>query len=492
MKVLLINPPYSGNINTWTPESTNRAIGAQPPLGLSYLAAALLRSGFKVEILDINALGLSQEQASVRIRRIDPDIVGITVMTLLAQNAIKVARLVKDTKSAAKVVLGGPHLSIFPKETLSFDCVDYAIFGEGEAVLPELIKRIRDAAPIEGLDGLVYKKQNEVIVNKAAIVRDLDALPMPALELLPRQSYSLANAAHPYSSIVTTRGCPWQCAFCLRDPVSVKLRFRSPALVVDEIERNIKDFGAREINICNDSLTAGRKHIEGICNEILKRKIRIRWQGPSRVNTVSPDLLKLMKRAGCHTLRYGVESGSQEILDKMCKGITIKQVEDAFIWTKQAGIEIMAYFMLGYLDETPQTMQKTINFAKKISPDGAIFAVATPLPQTELFRQAKDRGLVDPDYWRNFSLCKEQDRINYLVSDAEAWAKKALWSYYFRPSYIFRRLTKIRSWDALIKHLQGAWAFLDFHMYKRSGNKKVKRGRFCLKATETSPFSEER
>ena len=470
MKILLINPPYSGNINTWTPESTNRAIGVQPPLGLAYLAAVLREAGFTVEVLDINALGLDEEGVHARIRSIKPDIAGITVMTLLAQNAVKVARLIKDVDSSIKVVLGGPHLSIFAKEALSFDCVDYGIYGEGEFAFLELAQKISSRKPLEQIQGLVYKSGQDVVINPVALINDLDQLPFPALDLLPRERYSLANAAHPFSSIVTTRGCPWQCAFCLRDPVNVKLRFRSPALVVDEIERNILDFGAREINICNDSLTASREHIAGICNEILKRKIKIRWQGPSRVNTVTSDLLSLMKKAGCHALRYGVESGSQEILDKMRKGITIKQVEDAFKWTKKAGIEIMAYFMLGYLDETPRTMQRTIDFAKRLSPDGAIFAVATPLPETELFRQAQARNLVDTSYWTNFSLCKETARINYLVPDAEAWARRALWSFYFRPSYILGRLAKIRSWDAFLKHLQGAWSFFDFRMYKRSGN----------------------
>jgi len=467
MKVLLINPPYSGNLNTWTPDSTNKAIGVQPPLALAYLAASLRDKGHSVEVLDINALDLGERETAEKIRQAQPDVAGITVMTLLAQNAIKVARLIKGLDSRIRVVLGGPHLSIFPKETLSFDCVDYAIYGEGEYAFAELLECLENGRLNENINGLVYRRNGQVIVNEAAVVEELDKLPFPAVELLPRNRYSLANALHPFGSIVTSRGCPWKCGFCLRDPVSVKLRFRQPKLVVDEIEHNIKEFGAREINICNDSLTASRRHIEGICDEILIRGIKIRWQGPSRVNTVTADLLKLMARAGCSTLRYGVESGSQEILDQMCKGISLAQVRDAFRWTKEAGIEIMAYFMLGYLGETPKTMRKTIVFAKELNPDGAIFSITTPLPNTRLFEEAVKMGLVDSRYWINFSLCKETSRINYLVKDAEKWAKRALWSFYFRPSYILRRIRKIKSWDALKKHYVGALAFLRFRMYQK-------------------------
>lgn len=467
MKTLLINPPYLGNINTWTPDSTNQAIGAQPPLGLAYIAAVLRQNGHPVEILDINALNLSEGEVRQRIKRIQPQIVGITVMTLLIQNAIKVAALVKKVNKDIKVVLGGPHLSIFPKEALAFECIDYAIYGEGEYSFLDLVKRLEAGVLPEDLKGLIYRKNDAVVINEVALVDDLDSLPFPALDLLPRQKYSLVNAVSSFSSIVTTRGCPWRCGFCLRDPMNSRLRLRQSSLVVDEIEENIERYGTQEINICNDSLTARKDHIEGICNEILARKLKVRWQGPSRVNTVTPDLLKLMARAGCHTLRYGVESGSEEILKKMSKGITLEQIRSAFKWTREAGIEIMAYFMLGYIGETPATMRKTIEFAKELSPDGAIFAIATPLPSTNLFREAVAKNMVDKDYWRNFSLCRETGRINYLIDDAEKWVRQALWSFYFRPSYIFKRLKKIRGWDAFRKHLLGAWEFLCFRMYRK-------------------------
>ncbi|MFH1037285.1 MAG: radical SAM protein, partial [PVC group bacterium] len=314
--------------------------------------------------------------------------------------------------------------------------------------------------------GLIYKKKGSTHINEVAIIKDLDQLPFPAIHLLPLKEYSLANALHPFASIVTARGCPYRCGFCLKDPPSKTFRTRSPKSVVDEIEDRIRKYGAREINFCDDAITVRRTHIAGICNEILERGIKIRWQGPTRIDNVDPELLKLMSRAGCKTLRYGVESGDQGMLDLMKKGITIEQIRSAFKWTKEAKIEIMAYFLIGYVNDTPQTIKKTIAFAKELEPDGAIFSIGTPLPQTDLFKLACKKGLVNKNYWSDFTLGVQTQRIPYLIDDAEEWSRKALWSFYFRPNYIFKRLLKIRTWDALKKHISGALSFLCFKMYK--------------------------
>lgn len=466
MKVLLINPPYEGNINTWTPESTNRAIGAQPPIGIAYLASMLEKNGIAVSILDANALALDANGIKDAVRRERPSIAGITAMTLISINATSVARLVKEVSDAVTVI-GGPHVSLFQKETLESPCVDYAMDGEAEYSFLEFVRAMDSRSPIEHIPGMVYRKGGDVIHNKIAIVEDLDTLPYPAVHLLPLERYSLANAKHPFGSIVTSRGCPFKCSFCIRGPIDRFVRFRDPLNVVDEIEYLIKDFGVREINIRNDTVTVKRPHIIGICEELLRRKIKIRWQGPTRVDCVDREMLFLMKKAGCHTVRYGIESGNDHVLERMGKGTTVKQIRDAVRWTKEAGIDIMAYFMVGYIDETENEIKDTIRFAKEIDPDGAIFSIGTPLPATELFNKAVERGLIGKDYWKEFVTGKRYDRAPYLIPDAEKWAKKALWSFYFRPRYIVKRLKKIDSWDAFQKHAVGAYSFLRFKMNKQ-------------------------
>lgn len=466
MKVLLVNPPYEGNINTWTPESTNRAIGAQPPIGIAYLAAMLEKENISVSILDANALNLGRDAIAERIRKENPDIVGVTAMTLISINATAVCRIAKEV-SKAVTVIGGPHVTLFQKETLESPYVDYAMDGEAEYTFLEFVRAIANNGPVDDIGGMVYRKDGEVIANKISIVEDLNSLPFPAVHLLPNDRYSLANAKNPFGSIVTSRGCPFKCCFCIRGPIDRYVRFRDPENVVDEIEYLVKDYKVKEINIRNDTVTVKRAHMSGICEELLKRNIKIRWQGPTRVDCVDKELLKLMKRAGCHTVRYGIESGNQNVLNRMGKGTTLKQIRDAVRWTKEAGIDIMAYFMVGYIDETESEMMDTINFARELNPDGAIFSIGTPLPATDLFNKALEKGLIEESYWREYVTGKRMDRAPYLVKDAEKWAKKALWSFYFRPSYILKRLKKIDSWDAFSKHAIGAYSFLRFKMNKK-------------------------
>ncbi|MFQ5464365.1 MAG: B12-binding domain-containing radical SAM protein [Thermodesulfobacteriota bacterium] len=469
MKVLLVNPPYEGNINTWTPESTNRAIGAQPPMGLAYVAAMLEKRGVEVSILDANAMGLDAEGIRSRVARAAPDVVGVTAMTLIAANVLATCRIAKEASGAVTVV-GGPHVSIFAPETLSSPYVDYAIDGDGEYSFPDLVAAIGAKAPareIEGIEGIVYRKDGGIGKNGVAIARDLNALPFPAVHLLPGELYSLANARSPFGSIVTSRGCPYKCCFCIRSHIDDYIRFRDPVNVVDEIEFLMNEYGVKEINIRNDTVTVKKTHITGICDEILRRGLNISWQGPTRIDCVDRDLLLLMRRAGCHTLRYGIESGNQQVLDRMGKQITLGRIRDTVRWTKEAGIEVMAYFMVGYIDETPETMTDTIRFARELNPDGAIFSIGTPLPNTELFRVAVARGLIEKDYWKEFVTGRRYDRAPYLVPDAEKWARRALWSFYFRPGYIAKRLKKIDSWDAFRKHARGAYSFLRFKMNKK-------------------------
>ncbi len=466
MKVLLINPPYEGNINTWTPESTNKAIGAQPPIGIAYIASMLERHGIAVSILDANALGLGGRAIREYLLRHRPDVVGITSMTLISLNAAAVSRIVKETIDAV-TVMGGPHVSLFAKEVMESPYVDYAMNGEAEYSFLELVKAIDAGQEPEGIDGLVKRKDGGVVVEKPSYVKDLNTLPFPSVHLLPLDRYSLANALHPFGSIVTSRGCPFKCGFCIRGPIDRYVRFRDPENVVDEIEYLIKDFGVREINIRNDTVTVNRAHIQGFCEELLRRNLRIRWQGPTRVDCVDRELLLLMRRAGCATLRYGIESGNQDVLNRMGKGITLEQVRNAVRWSREAGIEVMAYFMIGYIDETEETIMDTINFAIELDPDGAIFSIGTPLPYTELFYEAVKRGLIDENYWHDYVTGRRRDRAPYLIDDAERWVRRALWSFYFRPAYILKRMRKINSWDTFKKHLTGALAFLMFTMNKK-------------------------
>jgi len=268
----------------------------------------------------------------------------------------------------------------------------------------------------------------------------------------------------PVSTMISTRGCPYRCNFCFKQPSDKKFRFRKPDKIVDEMEYLADRYKVKEVMFYDDVLTLRREHVVGICENILSRDLKINWETPTRIEHVDKDLLKLMKRAGCIRLRYGVESGDQRILDIMNKKIDIQLAKKVFKLTKSIGIETFAYFMIGYIYETEKTITKTIDFAIELDPDLVMFTVVTPLPQTPLYDLTQKEKIIEGDYWREFTLGKKKgERMPYYVPDAEVWVKRAYRKFYFRPIFIFRKLAKIRSFNMLKKYLK---AFLGISIFK--------------------------
>jgi anaerobic magnesium-protoporphyrin IX monomethyl ester cyclase len=462
MKVLLINPREKGNINTRLPESLNRAQGAYQPLGISYIAAVLEEDGFTVEILDLQAEDLTVDEARASISASKPDVVGITAMTSTLQGALEAARLAKE--AGAVVVLGGPQMAAYPKETLSYDYVDYGVIGEGEYVMRDLVRAIK-AGKKPDMPGVVWKSADGVVGGEGfGLVEDLDALPVPARHLLDMGKYHCAITERKFTTIISSRGCPYNCGFCFKQPCDRFPRYRSPAKVVDEMEECAKMYGTRWFMFYDDTIGVRREHIEGICNEIIKRRLDVVWESPMRVNNVDERLLTLMRRAGCVRLRYGVESADEGILRLMRKGITVSQVRSVFEQTRKAGIETFGYFIIGYAHETVETIRKTIDLAKELDPDWVMFTVATPYPQTHLNDLAVEEGLIGGDYWRLFTLGGQTSRIPYFVKDSDKWVKKAYREFYLRPRFILRKIMRLNSLDMLRRYVDGAVGIVYFDM----------------------------
>jgi len=461
MKVMLIRYHDRGNINTRLPESLNKRQGVLPPLGIAYIAALLKENGYQVKILDTIVLNLTRDEAAEEIKNFRPDIVGITAMTSSFKGSLEAAQLAHE--NAAVVVLGGPHLAAYPKETLSYKCIDFGIIGEGEYPMLELVRALENARLPFDIKGLAYKKGSEIFINEPFIVDDLDKLPFPARELLPNEKYSSIIGLHPVTTMITTRGCPYHCAFCAKQPSDKKYRARSAPNIVDEMESAVKKYGVKEIMFYDDTMTADRRHIESLCNEIIARGLKVSWETPARVNEIDEALLALMKKAGCLRIRYGVESGDPRILESMDKGITLPMVKRAFRLTKETGIQTFAYFMVGYLHETPESMENTLNFAKSLDPDLIMFTVTVPCPKTPLYDSAREEGLIKTDYWREFILGMRQDRMPYLMPEANRWVKKCYRSFYFRPQYILKNILNIRSWDSIKKHFRALRGLLEWN-----------------------------
>ena len=455
MKILLIKPP------ALIPKDWTGLTGIVPPLGLAYVAAVLEQNGHEVKILDAVALNLTKTEVAREIKDFHPGLVGITAMTASFKGALEAAQIAHE--SNAFVVIGGPHMAAYPRETLSYSYIDFGIVGEGEYPMAELIKALEHGSPLADIKGLVYRKGEEIIVNGSYIVDDLEALAFPARELLPNEKYSSIIGLHPVTTMITSRGCPYHCAFCAKQPSDEKYRARSAANVADEMEMVIEKYGVREIMFYDDTMTVKRQHIDSICNEIIKRGLKVNWETPIRINEVDESLLSLMKKAGCLRLRYGIESGDPQILKNMNKNISLDMAKEVFRLTRKAGIETFAYFMVGYLHETAQTMTNTLRLAKELDPDLVMFTVTVPYPNTPLYEQVRKEGLIiDSDYWQEFTLGKRNDKIPYLAPDADKWLKKCYWSFYLRPGYILKSIAKIHSWDSVIKHFQALSGLLEW------------------------------
>ena len=460
MKIQLIRYHDLDNTNTRLAESLNKKQGVLPPLGLAYIASSLIKAGHDVDIIDAIAMALSKDDVDSRIKKFKPKIVGITAMTPTIRGALEAAKLAKD--NGAITVIGGVHMSIFPFETLSYDFVDFGIVGEGEKSFVDFCNCIEENKSFEDIKALCYKKDNRIVIGQPEFIEDVDSLPMPAWHLLPMKKYSSIIGLHPTSTMMGSRGCPYLCGFCYKTPSDKKYRTRSVEKIVDEIEYLIKNFRLKEVMFYDDLMPP--KYAKELSEEIIKRNVKIRWQTPQRVNLVNPELLKLMAKAGCRVLRFGVEQGDPEQMAFIEKRIDINLVRTAFRDAKKAGIDTFAYFIIGYVNETEKTMQATIDLAKELDPKYVMFTKAVPLPNTPLMQQAVEQKLMDPQYWTKFVMGEQVDQVKPLVADADKWVEKAYRDFYLRPSKMVSQLRGIKNIDDFKKSFNAFVGLINFKM----------------------------
>ena len=461
MKVTLIRYHDLDNTSTRLAKSLNDRQGVLPPLGLAYIASALEEAGHQVDLIDAIALCLSKEEVIERIEQFDPELVGITAMTPTFHGALEAAKIAK--KNNRKTLIGGVHMSIYAEETLSYAEVDFGVVGEGEETIVELCSALEEGQDYSSIEGLCYKLDDGAIkVSGPRIVMDLTKLPMPSYHLLPMEKYSSIIGMTPVSTMMGSRGCPYQCGFCFKTPSDKKYRTRSVENIVDEIEFLIENYKIKEVMFYDDIMP--RAYARDLSNEIIKRDVKIKWQTPQRVNLVNPELLKLMAKAGCHILRFGVEQGDPDMMQLVEKRTTIDQVHKSFQQANDAGIKTFAYFIIGYIGETEQTMQATIDLAKDLNPTYVMFTKAVPLPDTPLMTQSVFKGLVDPEYWRKYTLGVKQAAMPNLVPNAEKWVGHAYRSFYLRPSVIMKRLLSIRTYHDIKRHVDAFIGIVGFKM----------------------------
>jgi len=464
MKVLLINPPWS--IKEQYAKDIYRVGAVVPPLGLAYIASTLEENGYTVEILDCIAQRTTPELLGKQIEHIKPDIIGITCLTPMALRSVEAAKIAKEVMPNSIVVMGGPHPSVLPAETLQNNSIDIVVIGEGERTMFELVKCIESGGKLEKVPGIVFRKNGRLAQTMPRSPTDLDLLPLPALHLLPMESYHPTPANHrklPCHTMITSRGCPFGCTYCSNSIFARKYRASSPQNVLREMWRLISEYGAKEILFWDDVFTLNQQRAREICELIIEQGLNIPWTCETRVDCVTEDLLAQMKKAGCWQIGYGVESGDQEVLDTVKKGITLEQVEKVFKWTKEAGIDTRAYLMIGLPGETRKQVLKTIDFTKRLDADIAQFCITVPYPGTELFEIARNEGTLKSVDWSHYIMIPDDPVYvtkHLTVEELQYLLQKAYKDFYFRPSYILKRALKTRSLDDLKKYMEAFLAVL--------------------------------
>jgi radical SAM superfamily enzyme YgiQ (UPF0313 family) len=370
------------------------------PLGLLYLAARLEEAGHDVVLEDIQLCRLPISRVKKTLQGLNPGIVGITSFSLNLPVALKILKAVKRLCPHTVTVWGGPHVSFDDEPILrNYPWVDAIVRGEGEETLLEVAERVKRGGTFEGLFGITWRKPDGTLQRNPPrpFREDLDRLPRPAWHLLKLSRY---RAFGDGASIITSRGCPHRCAFCVgRKMIGAMGRFRSPTSVVDEMEALVK-LGFRRIRVEDDLFTFRRDRALAICQELDHRGLSLAWRAYARVDTVDPELLAWMRKTGCERILFGAESGSPEILHRIRKGITPDQTRRAVEMTRRAGIGVLASFVLGLPGETPETLRQTLEFADSLHVPYSL-NLLTPYVGTEIRERAAEWGIrILSNDWR--------------------------------------------------------------------------------------------
>ena len=437
MKITFLNPPQ--------PNSKYKFLGVvAPSLGIGYIAAVLEQNNYDVDVLDSSALELIYDEIGEEMLKRNPDIVSISALTPTIGAALDAADKIKNVKPDTIVVLGGYHPT-FEYENLlkEEESIDVIVRGEGEYTMLELVQKIESGGDLKDVQGLAFiddtsEDKTIIVTPDRPPIQDLDELPFPAFHLFPMEKYKILNITTNVATIITTRGCPMQCSFCSSAALHGKhLRRRSYENVVDEIEMRLQEQNIDTIAFMDDTFTLDVKFVKNFCEEIKRRGLKFWWGCTSRVDTLSEELLEMMKDAGCITIFMGVESADQQMLDKMNKNITVRKTMNAFKLARKVGIRTIASCVIGMPEDTRESMKKTIDFVSSLKPNYALFSLATPYPGTRFYKETFEKNLIKIRDWSKYTLINPiLETIDCSKDDLRSIQKKAFIKFYIRPGYL--------------------------------------------------------
>lgn len=474
MKIFFIIPPNIHYIEPYAYVEADKSNAIRPSLGLLYVAAAVKDiPGVDIRIIDMNIDEISMETLEKLIAEESPDIVGFSVLTFNLLNCMEVCKIVRKASTQAKICFGGWHPTLYPEETLAFGFVDYIVIGEGELTFKELVSLYLDGSGIteeklSAVNGLGYKtSEGEIVINPPRpVVKKLDELPLPAYDLVDPTKYShLLACTDQVVNIMTSRGCPQGCVFC--DLRRSPYRYRTPGNILEEIRFWVNK-GVREFFIQDDNFTINRKRTIEFCNLLKDADLNITYKISSRVDYIDDELSEHLKRSGCYRIYFGVESGSQRILDYLEKGIKTQDIRNAFRSAQKFGIDCCAYIMIGVPSETKDDIDMTMDLIKEIRPRHLHCSICTPMPKTYLYNRLVEDGTIEHDYWLDFA--KKPDpsfRTSfasklYSAEELRDMQNAIQRQFYFNPGIIFHEILRTRGLKQFFAKFQMALRML-FH-----------------------------
>lgn len=421
-------------------------------LGLGYLAAVLEKNNYNVDVIDCQVLKLSSEDFKKEISKQQPNIVGVTSATLTYQTALKLVKIAKETWPNCITIAGGSHVTFWDNHALE-ECpeLDIVVRREGENTMLELAQRIEAGKSYDDVLGTTTRKNGKIVRNPdRPYIEDLDSLPFPARHLWPMDRFrELEDILY----LATSRGCVYWCEFCTTVRMhGRKYRMRSPKNVVDEIEQLHKNYNISKFTFCDDAFTVDQARTEALCSEIQKRNLKIEWNCGTRVDMLTKDLLVKMKEAGCVSVWFGVESGTQQVLDAMKKGITPELTLKVLGWVREVGLAPVPNVILGFPGETKQSAWKTIKFVEKVAPDAVgFYNVATPFPGTPLYDLVKEKGwlrVADFDRYDTTKPIFETPQLS--MKELGKLRESAFHHYYLRRAYFFDKKRRFKMSTAIV------------------------------------------
>lgn len=435
------------------------------PLALCYVAATLEKAGHKVTLIDADVEGLSHDDIIRIIKDGDFNVVGVTATTPVYASARQIIQSVKEYDNSILTIIGGAHVTILPTSVMQ-DCrVDIGVIREGEETAVELLSAVENGRDLKDVKGIIYRDNGELVITEPRLLNEnLDALPFPARHLLKGEYiWSVTGEGLiPVTTLLTQRGCPFNCVFCSAGIVAGrKVRYRSVKNIVDEIEYIVNQLGIRYLFLADDTLTLDNEHIVGMCAEIKKRHLKFGWDCTTRANIITRELLTEMKSAGLKRISFGIESGSQDILNAIKKGTTLEQLKQAYQWCHGLGLETRGSVMIGNPFETKETIRQTSRFIQSLKCYQVYINIAMPYPGSELYDMAKAGigGLkLLTDDWREYRRYGNSvmELNDLTVSGLISTQRSMYLRFYLRPKIILYNLRRAGIKAAIMN----AWAFI--------------------------------